>query len=230
MLRAVIFDIDGTLYDYNAAHRHAYAALTEYACDAFGLTPERFDALHAEADRLLRRRAGCCAAIHNRLLRYQLMLEQLGQPISHAPALSELYWSTLLLWMKPFPGLQETFARLRAMGLRIGIGTNMTADRQYDKLDRLGVMPLVDFMVTSEEVSAEKPDRRLFDLCAEKAGCAPAECAFVGDSLRGDVLGAKAAGMWPVWFCTGSDVVEDVPGAARIAALAELPELLSKEF
>ena len=62
------------------------------------------------------------------------------------------------------------------------------------------------------------------------AGCAPDECAFVGDSLKGDVLGAKAAGLRPVWFYTGSGAVEDVSGAARIAALAELPELLSKEF
>lgn len=226
MLRAVIFDIDGTLYDYDAAHARAFAALTAYACDAFGLAPERFEALHHEADLLLKQRVGGpCAAVHNRLIRYQLMLERIGQPIRFAPVLDRLYWDTLLLWMKPSPGLHHAFNSIQSRGLTLGIGTNMTADRQYAKLERLGVLHQVDFMVTSEEAGAEKPDRRLFDLCAEKAKCPPAECAFVGDSLKGDALGAKAAGMRPIWLHRGA-AEWDFP---TLPSLEALPDLLFKE-
>ena len=73
MPRAVIFDIDGTLYDYSAAHAHAFRALSDYAAKALGLTAERFEMLHDWADERLRAHTGGhCAAIHDRLIRYQL--------------------------------------------------------------------------------------------------------------------------------------------------------------
>ena len=228
MLKAVLFDIDNTLYDYDAAHREAYRALTAYAVEALSLSPERFDALHGEASRTLEVHAGGpCAAIHNRLIRYQLMLERVGKPIAHAPRMAELYWSTLINHMEAFPGAAEAFDRIKSMGLTLGIGTNMTADRQFAKLERLGLLGRVDFMVSSEEVSAEKPDGRLFARCAEKAGCPAAACAFVGDSLKGDVLGAIRAGMKAVWFRPGPEPATPVPGAIRICSLTELPELLA---
>ena len=227
MLRSAIFDIDNTLYDYNAAHALAYAALSDWACRAFALTPEQFDALHRHASRTLEARCGGGAAIHNRLIRYQLMLEHIGRPIAHAPEMAERYWSTLLDEMRPFPGAAEAFAQLRAMGLLLGIGTNMTADRQFSKLERLGLMDMVDFMVSSEEAGAEKPDRRLFDLCAMKAGCPAAACAFVGDSVKGDVLGAMNAGMRAVWFCPDNDTGDAIPGAIPVHSLAELPQRLA---
>lgn len=228
MPRAVIFDIDGTLYDYSAAHAHAFRAVTDYAAKALGLTAERFETLHDWADERLRAHTGGhCAAIHDRLIRYQLMLERLGLSIAHAPKMEQIYWSTLIGHMAPNPGLHEAFDWIKARGLRLGVGTNMTANWQFAKLERLGVLGQVDFMVTSEEAGAEKPDQRLFQLCAEKAGCAPEECVFVGDSLRGDVLGAQAAGMRGIWLHDGT--TEAAPGIARIDALSRLPEALSKE-
>ena len=102
----------------------------------------------------------------------------------------------------------------------------MTADWQYAKLKRLGLMAYVDFIVTSEEAGAEKPDAALFLLCAEKAGCTPEECAFVGDSLLGDALGARDAGMAAYWLCPHPESSEVPAGVTRIRTLSELPTLL----
>ena len=229
MLKAAIFDLDNTLYDFDSAHRVAQEALISFAGRAAGLAPEDFEALQREAFALQRRRCGDCGSVHNRLIRCQLMLELVGKPIGAAPAMAELYWSTLLKHMRPLPGAVETVDRLRAMGLAVGVGTNMTADYQFAKLDRLGLLERLDFLVTSEEAGAEKPDKRLYDLCAEKAGCAPGECAFVGDSLKGDALGARNAGMRAVWLCRGPE--NDVPlpdGVLTIHALEELPDLLTR--
>ena len=228
MLKAVIFDLDNTLYDYDAAHAVAWDSLRAFAAGALRVTPEQFDALHAAADRVLRERTGGgCAAIHNRLLRYQMLLELIHQPVGLAPEMAKLYWTALLAAMKPSPGAREALRALKDMGLATGVCTNMTADYQFEKLNRLGLMPMIDFVVTSEEVSAEKPDRRIFDFCAKKAGCASGECAFVGDQLKGDILGALGAGMRPVWYCPkGAD---EAPGidAVSIASLAALPELIA---
>lgn len=86
MIQAVIFDIDNTLYDYDAAHAVAFQALTEYAQHTLGVDPETFEALHQRANQLLQvRTGGDCAAIHNRLLRYQILLEELSQIFDVSP-------------------------------------------------------------------------------------------------------------------------------------------------
>lgn len=226
-MKAVIFDLDNTLYSYDRAHAAAWAALCRLAREDLGLEEERFRALHDEASRVLTRRCGGGPAIHNRLIRFQILLELAGLPIGGAPALADCYWRTLLAHLEPEPGAAETLQILRAMGLRIGVGTNMTADRQFEKLRRLGLQPYVEFLVTSEEINAEKPDPRLFGLCAEKAGVPPRDCAFVGDSLQKDALAARAAGMRGIWYHPAplpATAPEDVP---VLRSLQELPALLA---
>ena len=102
----------------------------------------------------------------------------------------------------------------------------MTANWQYAKLKSLGLMAYVDYIVTSEEAGVEKPAPGLFMLCAEKAGCSPGECAFVGDSLPSDALGARDAGMAAYWFNQSADPVDVPEGVTRIRAFSELPALL----
>ena len=224
MIKAAIFDLDGTLYDYDAAHAVAWRALSAFAEDALGVTPERFDALHRDADRLLRQRAGNGAAIHNRLIRYQLMLELLREPIALAPEMADLYWSALVARAEPLPGATEALDALRSLGLVVGVGTNMTADWQYAKLRRLDMLRRIDFLVTSEEAGVEKPLPGLFRLCAEKAGCPPEACAFVGDHLSGDAQGAAAAGMRGIWLCRDPKAPPPPEGILRIDRLSRLTE------
>ena len=227
MLKAAVFDIDNTLYSYDEAHAAAYQALTDFAQRTFAMPPKDFDELHRLGSTLLEEHSGGrCAAIHNRLIRYQLMLEHAGLPIRHAPAMAEVYWTTLIGVMRPFPGVRAALEALKSGGMVLGVGTNMTADWQFQKLERLGLIDLVDFMVTSEEVSAEKPDRRLFDQCVHKAGCLHGECVFVGDSLKGDVLGAMHAGMAAIWFHPREDGAQTPPGASRLRCFDELTNLV----
>ena len=227
MISTVIFDIDNTLYHYDSAHQAAFQALCAFAQRELQLTPAAFTDLHRQADQILRQRTGGnCAAIHNRLIRYQILLEQTGRPISFAPQMSNLYWHTLLEHATAFPGAQDCFARLKANGYTIGIGTDMTADWQFAKLDRLGLLSYVDFMVSSEEAGAEKPTPRFFGCCLEKAGRPAEECAFVGDSLRKDAGGAQAAGMHPIWFCPDAQTASSDPSVTVLYALGDLPDLL----
>ena len=104
----------------------------------------------------------------------------------------------------------------------------MTADRQFEKLRRLGLLPLVDLLVTSEELGVEKPDPRLFALCAEKAGVPLGDCAFVGDSLEKDALAALRAGMAGLWYCP-KDSAPPPAGVSVIRSLTELPALLKEK-
>lgn len=98
------------------------------------------------------------AAIHNRLLRIQCMLELMKQPLfPHAFNMYHTYWDTLIQRSQPSKGAVDFIKELKKRGIRIGIGTDMTAYIQYKKLEALGVAPYVDFIVTSEEAGVEKP-------------------------------------------------------------------------
>lgn len=203
MIKAVIFDIDNTMYDFDKVHKIAMAALGTYAKENFGMEPEETVALVKKCMDIVAERTGDnCAALHNRLLRFQCFLEQIGsRDYQKAMEMYHVYWDTILENMEPEPGLISLLISLRGRGVRIGIGSDMTAYMQYKKLKKLGVLQYLDFIVTSEEAGAEKPDPRLFDLCVKKAGCRPEECVFIGDSLKKDVIGPSKCGLKGTWYC-----------------------------
>lgn len=199
-IKCVIFDIDNTLYSYDAAHAVAFRSLTQLATQRLGVSAEEFRTLHRRTNEDLKERMGDVAAVHNRLIRYQNLVEALGGDLSTALEMNERYWGTLLDTMQPSPGAVETLKTLRERGIRVGIGTDMTARLQLVKLERLGLLPWVNFLVSSEEAGAEKPDARLFLRCVEKAGVPAEQCLFVGDSLEKDARGASQCGLRGLWY------------------------------
>lgn len=214
MIKAVFFDIDDTIYDYTGADRIAQKALEDYALHKLGIPAGEFRQWAQRARRLADSRIGAGrAATHNRLIRFQCMLEMLGKPLfPHAYKMYSLYWDTLIGLAVPEPGIAELMEKLRARGTYVGFGTNMTADIQYRKIEKLGLGNMTDGIVTSEESGIEKPDKRLFLLCAEKAGAAPQECVFIGDSLTNDIEGAQGAGMYAVLYLPRrSQTIPDAP-------------------
>lgn len=224
MIKTVIFDVDNTLYSYTEAHKEAFKALTAYAEEKLGLSQEDFEKLHQDTEKELRAYMGNVAALHNRCIRYQVMLECRGIPLyPHVLKMNDLYWNRLLEAAEPSDGALDTIKALKGQGIRIGIGTDMTARVQFLKLETLGILPYVDFLVSSEEAGSEKPEQAFFARCVEKAGCGADECLFVGDNLTKDVLGAVDAGLHGVWYCPkGADKTADV------LQITELFQLLEK--
>ena len=164
------------------------------------------------ADIVTERTGDNCAALHNRLLRFQCFLEQIDSTeYQKAMEMYHVYWDTILEVMEPEPGLVPLLSRLKARGIRLGVGSDMTAYIQYKKLEKLGVLKYLDFIVTSEEAGEEKPTPRFFELCVKKAGCKPEECVFIGDSLKKDVIGSTEFGMKGTWYCPEDAVSAGYP-------------------
>lgn len=201
-IKTVIFDIDNTLYSYDENHIYGMKAMEDYCKSAFGITRNEMDQYYKRAGRLVIKRIGSdTAAIHSRLLRTQCMLELMGQPLfPHARNMYHAYWDTLIRQSQPTKGSVEFIKELKKRNIRIGIGTDMTAYIQYKKLEALGVAPYVDFIVTSEEAGVEKPHPHFFALCVDKAKVSVGECAFIGDSLKKDVVGASDNGLKGIWY------------------------------
>lgn len=202
MVKAVFFDIDDTLYDYTTADILAKEAVREYCMQNLAISGAVYDRQLAKAYVVAEERIGReCAAVHNRLIRYQCMLEMLKKPLfPHAYKMYRLYWDTLMKQMTLEEGVSLVMKQLKEQGVYVGICTNMTAEIQYQKIEKLGITRWIDGVVTSEEAGVEKPDYRIFSLCREKAEVLPEDCVFIGDSLRHDIEGAKQAGMQVIWY------------------------------
>ncbi len=201
MYKAVVFDLDDTLYDYQAVHKIAMARLRDFSCKRFCVSEQDFDAAFDWAKKQVKALAGDTAASHNRLLYCQKTLERLGKnPVDGALDMYDCYWDYVLSSMELRDGVIELFKRLKIDGVKIAVCTDLTAHIQHRKIRALGLVPYIDILVTSEEAGAEKPSSKMYSLAFEKLqtllpDLQKCQCLFVGDSLQKDVEGPRAFGM-----------------------------------
>ncbi len=232
MIKTVIFDIDNTLYNFDKADYIAMDAVCTYAQEHLGWTKPEFSAIYENMKKQLFGELGDIGSSHNRLIRFEKILEDHGLPLyPHALKLYHTYWDTLIDVSEISPGAAMTLKELKERGIRLGIGSDMTAWIQYKKLEKLELLSYFDFVVTSEEAGMDKPHPVFFDLCLKKAKCEAGECLFIGDNYVKDYQGAMAAGMHALWFVPAhlesyAEKFEDST-AARIAALPEILDLPS---
>lgn len=231
MIKAVIFDFDNTLYNFDSAHEHAIQKAAAYAQEQLAIPAEVFLTAYQESIRELEERTGyICASTHNRFLRMQLILEKFNKPLfPHVRNLYHSYWDTLMEQSILEPCVTEILTYLTEEGYYIGLGTNMTAYMQFEKLERLGISHFFHGIVTSEEIGVDKPETKFFLRCAEKAGVLPEECLFVGDSIKYDIEGAGKSGMKAVWYCPiVNPERKELPGIPAIYHMSELKDLIKK--
>lgn len=223
MIKSVIFDIDNTMYSYDQADKAAMEALLGYCRQVLSLDPVTMkEELFRAQKELIQRLGTNSSAIHNRLIRFQTVLEKTGGlDLTEALKMYHIYWDTFIDAMIPEPGLKEFLSALSANGISMGIGTDMTSYIQFKKLEKLDVLHDISYVVTSEEAGAEKPSSVFFDLCLEKAECEAKECVFIGDSLKKDVEGAKTGGMMGILYCPGRNRKEVGPGYPVITSYWE---------
>ncbi|MFH1766678.1 MAG: HAD family hydrolase, partial [Patescibacteria group bacterium] len=92
---------------------------------------------------------------------------------------------------------------------------------------RLSLEGMFQFVVFSQDQDVEKPDKRIFKITADQAGCSLAELIHVGDSLPEDYQGAKQAGCQGIWLNRGGKMpTPDIPSRDEISSLSELPALV----
>ncbi|MBR1628452.1 MAG: HAD family hydrolase [Lachnospiraceae bacterium] len=222
----IIFDLDHTLYNFMDCHEKANEAVFEYAHAHFGIEEADFHEKVVEAMRRTEEKIGVMnASTHSRTLRYQTFLEDIGaSAIEHAYPMSQRYWNTFYTYMELLPIVSKTLAAIKKRGCKLLIATDMTCDVQLEKIRVLGIGEYIDFLVTSEEAGAEKPDPRILDLCVQKAGVPKEACVFVGDHPKKDVVGPMEYGMSAVWcrhfdperFMKGFGIVVDEETRQRI--------------
>lgn len=222
MIRCVFFDLDDTLYDYEAVNAAAAEALVSALSTRCDIPADTARAAYRQGREDVKARLPDCAARHNRLLYIQRALERLGRPPAiDAIYLYNIFWDYMLEHIAPRDGVLETLAFCRERGIQVGICTDLTAHIQHRKLERLRLADWVDCLVTSEEAGVEKPSPGIFQLCLEKSGVPAGETLFVGDSYEKDYLGARMAGIKPLLLVPEPDR----PIPAEVDAIRSISEV-----
>lgn len=187
----MLFDLDGTLFDRDAALRELFTAQHRAFRGELGGVPragfvQRLLELddHGQGDK---------RSLYGALVRELGLPDALGERLRERHEVLQGRCGTL------FADALPTLARLAERGVALGLVTNGRTATQASKIARLGLEPWLDVALISEREGLRKPDRRIFELALERLGVSPRQAWHVGDHPAADVAGASAAGLTAVW-------------------------------
>lgn len=195
--RAILFDIDDTLYDSTRVSTLARGRAIEAMIDA-GLGVEH-ETVQEELQRVVAEFGS------NYPGHFNVLLERLGVGPNNRLVAAGIvaYHNVKYAYLCPFEETVPTLLRLQHLGCRLGVVTNGKAVKQWEKLIRLGLQHLFATVVISEEIGIEKPDPRIFQQACHDLKVSPEDSAFVGNDLVKDIAGARGAGLLPILMRRG---------------------------
>lgn len=71
------------------------------------------------------------------------------------------------------------------------------------RLEQHGILKYVDLVIASAEEGIEKPDKRIFEIALDRAGCCPEQSFMIGDRIDNDIIPANQSGMHTIWIKQG---------------------------
>lgn len=191
-IKAVAFDIDGTLY----SDLKLYVRIVPYFLKNYP-----FYSKFNKVRKILHRTAPLAD-----FYEYQARLLAEMMHITSEEAKSKIQsicYDGMIPYFKKFsayPYAKECIQELKNAGLKIGVLSDFPPSQ---KGDIWGIRELCDVCIGSEESGALKPSKYPFGILAMKLGVKPEEILYVGNSLKYDVLGAKNAGMKTAFILKG---------------------------
>jgi beta-phosphoglucomutase-like phosphatase (HAD superfamily) len=214
VIKALIFDMDGTMVDSMPSHTESWSELARRHGIAIDL-PE-----------LMRRTTGRTALECIRIL--------FGRDMPDAEALvfvhekESLYREIFAPKFAEVPGFSAFAEAARARGLQIGVGTAGDQHNIAFAYANLKLRPLPVVAVGGDEGLPGKPEPAIFLEVARRLGVAPAHCIVFEDAPLG-IEAARRAGMRAVGICTGHTPAE-LAGAHVLAHAKNFTELLNHQF
>jgi putative hydrolase of the HAD superfamily len=200
---AICFDLDETLLDSDIAWRNGF--VSAFASEAvphypeLATVPDIYLALqpffHAEVEAL----AGSWGptVVRDGIRKF------IRTHASHDDACADrTYEAYLDVWPRHIELFPDALAALDAAAAvgQVAVITNGPSKEQRLKLERTGLLDRFEVIAISGEVGHEKPAAEIFAHTLSSLGIAPEAALHVGDSLRYDVTGARAAGLTAVWL------------------------------
>ena len=219
MIRAVLFDLDGTILD-------RLSCLRVYVHNVVERLPNVFDPIPflEYMDRLIELDAHGHGDKHQVFRRLE---RDFGMTPGTWQRLLDDYETHFPHTAIPFPKAHQTLALLRHRGFKLGLVTNGPITSQQPKIDGLGISGYFGTVLISGAEGVSKPDPEIFRRAVSRLGVKAEETVMVGDNPVADISGARALGMRAIWkrdeYWDAPEVVDGV-----VDDLDELPGLIGK--
>lgn len=203
-MKAVMFDLDGTLLDRNAylinfVSWQARGMLRSQVLDN-ALFVDRFIELDANG-----------SVWKDEV--YESLIDEFtitGWSVDELLTSYELCFSG---FCQPKPGAIAAVNVLKNMGLKLALISNGKSPFQ-ERFNSLGISHLFDAVIISEAVGLRKPDRAIFKLASRILAVKPDRTVFVGDNPLADIKGSRDVGMYSIYItgyygdkCSDADII-----------------------
>lgn len=191
MIKAVLFDLDGTLLNRDESVKkfidHQYERLNKWV----GHIPkETYTARFIELDRR--------GYVWKDKV-YQQLVKEFEMADANWESLLNDYISEFKNDCVPFPNLISMLEGLRKNSLLLGIITNGYGQFQMANIKALGIEEYFQTILISEWAGVKKPDPQIFKRALDQLNVSANESVFVGDHPENDVRAAKNIGMKGIW-------------------------------
>jgi HAD superfamily hydrolase (TIGR01509 family) len=214
-MRAVIFDLDGTLVDTVYGHTLAWQRVLAES----GLAVEGW-----KVHRLIGMSGG---------LLTQAASHEIGRTLSDGEAEQlqtrhGVIYKELMPDRRPLPGAIDLLRHLHTHKIRHGVATSGRRHDAKPSLDALS-LPADTVIVDRDDVARAKPEPDLFLACQARLGVKPEECYVIGDAVW-DLLAARRAGMLGIGLLSGGYGQEELYQAGAYRVYSNPAELLSSIY
>jgi putative hydrolase of the HAD superfamily len=202
--RYLFFDLDRTLWDYDANSRQALNVLfSTYELEHHFSSPDEFYRLYDHHNTLLWEdyRQGRIMKDDLRTKRFNITFEEKGlKDTALAKRVGDHYLELTPSMRMLFPGTIETLEYLVHAGYRLFILTNGFLTTQQTKMKNSGIEGYFERIFSSEEIGINKPHKAIYHWAVSSLNAPKSECLMIGDDLNVDIQGALDYGIDGVLF------------------------------
>ena len=221
MVKAIIFDLDNTLIDFMRIKKSSIDAAIA-AMIAAGLRMSKDEATKALFE--LYDEYG---------IEYQEIFQKFLEKV-HKNVDFRILAAGVVAYRKlqqgllePYPKVVPTLMRLKERGYKLAILSDAPRLKAWIRLSEMRIADFFDVVITFDDTGEYKPSKTPFIRVLKELEIKPEECLMVGDSIRRDIEGAKAAGILTVFARYGATKEIEKSGADyEINGIEELLNIL----